>query len=654
MRYLLTAAAIALAATPAVADDVAARFATRPAAYRVGLSPDGTKIVYTAAYKARGQAIMVADTVTGSANVVIASADPDLTPERCEFKTETRLICTLYGTLHLGATTDGFTRVIAIGTDGKNLKLLTQRKTDRVNASFDGGAVLDMLPDDPQHVLMQTYTGRANGGEGYNGGTNIKQPEPGIGAARVDIDTGTASNVERSSPTIGALASDQHGNIRLRIMKSEDADGYLRSNVGFSLRAKNSREWLPVARVDLDDARGQRFYGFDAAGTGQYVVKSLDGRQALYSVAADGSNTATLVFVHPTVDVEGVVRIGKYARPVGVAFAVDRDEVHYFDPKLAGLSKSLEKALPGHPDVTIVDESWDGSKKLIFADAANFPGRYYLYDDATRKLGELAAVRPGLEGVAVGAVRSVSYPARDGTTIPGFLTLPPGKTDARGLPAIVMPHGGPAARDTLGFNWLVQYFAAQGFAVLQPNFRGSTGYGDAFFVKNGFQSWALAIGDVNDGARWLIAQGVDAKRLAIVGWSYGGYAALQANVAEPALYHAVVAIAPVTDLTLLRTEARFSYNQKQINTMIGDGPHVVAGSPVRNAARIVAPVLMFHADRDLNVDIEQSRMMVGALRGAGKKVEFVEYKGLDHQIDDSAAREDMLSKSAAFLKASMN
>ena len=655
MRYHLAGiAALAFLSVPAAADELAARFAARPAAMLVSLSPSGQKIVYTTAYKTRGQAIMVADTMTGTASTVIASADPDLRPSRCAFKNETRLICTIYGTIHLGATTLAFTRVAAIDITGKNLKLLTQRQNSRVDASFDGGALLDMLPDDPRHVLMQTSTGSANGGEDYSGGTNIKRPEPGVGAALVDVDSGTQTNVERSSPTIGALASDEHGNIRLRIMKNEDADGYLRSNAGFSLRAKGSREWLPLARVDLGDARHQRFFGFDAGGTAAYVLKSLDGRQALYSVAADGSNTATLVYAHPAVDVDGVVRIGKYARPVGAEYALDRDEVHYFDATLDALSRSLAKALPGHPGVTIVDESWDGSKKLIYADAANVPGHYYLYDAATRKLGELAAVYPGFDGEALGRVSPVNYPARDGTIIPGFLTLPPGRTDAKGLPAIVLPHGGPAARDTAGFDWLAQFFAAQGFAVLQPNFRGSTGYGDAFFAKNGFQSWQLAIGDVNDGARWLVAQGVPATRLAIFGWSYGGYAALQANVVDPGLYRAVVAVAPVTDLPLMRTEARNSYFFKQIDTMIGNGPHVLAGSPAHNAARVAAPVLMFHADRDLNVDIEQSRTMVAALKAAGKKVELIEYKGLDHQIDDSDARADLLTRSAAFLKAATN
>lgn len=266
----------------------------------------------------------------------------------------------------------------------------------------------------------------------------------------------------------------------------------------------------------------------------------------------------------------------------------------------------------------------------------------------------MVAVYPGLDKVALGVVKAISITARDGTTIPGFLTLPPGRIDARGLPGLVMPHGGPSARDTAGFDWLAQFFAAQGFAVLQPNFRGSAGCGDAFFAKNGFKSWPLAIGDVNDGGRWLIAQGVDPMKLAIFGWSYGGYAALQANVVEPSLYRATVAVAPVTDLELLRTEGQRDGNFRIVDGEIGQGPHILAGSPARHADVFLAPVLMFHGDRDLNVEIEQSRLMASQLRGAGKKVELVEFKNLDHQLDDSAVRTQLLAKSAAFLKAAMH
>jgi len=243
--------------------------------------------------------------------------------------------------------------------------------------------------------------------------------------------------------------------------------------------------------------------------------------------------------------------------------------------------------------------------------------------------------------------------AADGTMIPGYLTLPPGKPE-KGLPAIVMPHGGPAARDEWGFDWLAQFFAARGYAVLQPNFRGSSGYGDSWFKKNGFQSWKTAIGDVNDGGKWLIQQGIArADQLAILGWSYGGYAALQSSVLDPDLFKAIVAIAPVTDLETLRTEARNYTNFPQVDAFIGKGEHVREGSPARNAGRIKAPVLLFHGDKDLNVGVGESRSMASKLKNAGKQVEFVEFKGLDHQLDDDTARTAMLSKADAFLRSSM-
>jgi dipeptidyl aminopeptidase/acylaminoacyl peptidase len=246
----------------------------------------------------------------------------------------------------------------------------------------------------------------------------------------------------------------------------------------------------------------------------------------------------------------------------------------------------------------------------------------------------------------------VRFEAADGTAIPGYLTLPPGREEAKGLPSIVMPHGGPASRDVLGFDWLAQFFAQNGFAVLQPNFRGSSGYGADWYQSNGFQSWEVAIGDVNAGAHWLVGEGIaDPAKLAIFGWSYGGYAALQANVLEPSLYKAVVAVAPVTDLELMKTLAQRYTTAVIVERFIGSGPHVVAGSPAQQAARIAAPVLMFHGDFDQNVDIKQSRAMASALKGAGKRHELVEYEGLAHNLDDDAARVEMLTRSLDWIRA---
>ena len=250
-------------------------------------------------------------------------------------------------------------------------------------------------------------------------------------------------------------------------------------------------------------------------------------------------------------------------------------------------------------------------------------------------------------------VRAVAYPAAEGVQVPAYLTLPPGRTDARGLPAVVFPHGGPAARDEWGFDWIAQYFASQGYAVLQPNYRGSAGYGDAWLQRNGFQSWRISIGDITAGARWLAAQGADASRMAIVGWSYGGYAALQSAVVEPGLFKAVVAIAPVTDLHQAKLDARRYSDSRNVTEYIGEGPHIVEGSPLRHAAQIRAPVLLFHGDRDLNVNVIHSRRMDAALRGAGRPSELTVFRGLEHDLADSQVRVRMLERIGTFLQTNL-
>jgi dipeptidyl aminopeptidase/acylaminoacyl peptidase len=234
--------------------------------------------------------------------------------------------------------------------------------------------------------------------------------------------------------------------------------------------------------------------------------------------------------------------------------------------------------------------------------------------------------------------------------IPAYLTLPPGKA-AKGLPAVVLPHGGPSSRDEWGFDWLAQFLAARGYAVIQPNFRGSGGYGDEWLAGNGFTGWKTAIGDVTASARHLIAKGVaDPEKIAIVGWSYGGYAALQSAAVEPDLYKAVVAIAPVTDLSALASESRGFTNSRLVKAYVGEGAHLVEGSPLRNAAAIKAPVLLVHGTLDANVSIDHSRRMLDALKAQGTSAELLTFKDLDHQLNGSDARIEMLKRIGAQLE----
>ena len=425
------------------------------------------------------------------------------------------------------------------------------------------------------------------------------------------------------------------------------------SRINYFYRRKSSSGWAELGSYDSTTRQGLIPLAVDADLDVAYVLKKLNGRFALYRVKLDGSNSTELAYANDKVDVDNVVRVGRGQKVVGVTFAEDKRRVIYFDDEYKRLSTALSKAIPNLPLVQFAGASADGKKLLIFAGSDSDPGRYYVYDKKDRKLAEIMLVRPELEGVQLASVKPVAYPAADGVQVPGYLTLPPGK-EARNLPTIVLPHGGPSARDEWGFDWLAQFLANQGYAVLQPNYRGSDGFGDEWLKQNGFRSWETSIGDITSGAKWLVSQGIaDQDKLAVLGWSYGGYAALQSAVVEPSLYKAVVAIAPVTDLTMTKEEARGFTNSSLVAEFIGSGPHIRQGSPLQNVGRIGVPVLMFHGDKDINVGVAQAQAMDRQLKAAGKKSELIVYQGLDHSLVDSAARTQMLDRIGSFLAAAM-
>src|SRR5581483_2971225 len=308
-----------------------------------------------------------------------------------------------------------------------------------------------------------------------------------------------------------------------------------------------------------------------------------------------------LVYARPDVDIDSLVRIGRRGRVVGTTYVLQSREAKFFAPEIESMIASLSRAVPNSL-LSVIDSSVDEQKLLVLSRSDRDPGVYYIFDRATRQLNTFVVARAPLEGIPLAAQKAVTFPAADGTPIPAYLTLPPGREDARGLPALVMPHGGPASRDEWGFDWLAQYFAARGFAVLQPNFRGSSGYGETWYqswLKNGFRSWQVAIGDVLDAGRWLTREGIaDPAKLAIFGWSYGGYAALQSAVVEPSVFRAVIAVAPVTDLQQLKEEHRYWSDFDLISEYVGDGAHMREGSPAERADRIKVPVMLFHGEMD--------------------------------------------------------
>jgi dipeptidyl aminopeptidase/acylaminoacyl peptidase len=248
----------------------------------------------------------------------------------------------------------------------------------------------------------------------------------------------------------------------------------------------------------------------------------------------------------------------------------------------------------------------------------------------------------------------VAYPARDGTMIPGYLTKPPDAPEGQ-LPLIVMPHGGPIARDRWQYFFLQQFLASRGYAVLQMNFRGSGGFGNDWYAA-AHQDWGgLTYDDIVDGARWAIQSGIaDPHRVAIVGWSFGGYAALLGAVRDSDLFRCAVSIAGISDLGLLLYPGGGIVTGEILREQIGThSAKLKADSPRRHADAVRIPILMFHGDADPQVDIEQSRAMAASLKAAGKPYQFIEFKGATHQIASSADRATMMHTIEDFLTANM-
>ena len=658
MKLRLLAAVLVLGtlATPVSGQtpaDPAAAFGVRESVRSIALSPDGRTLAYVQPIAGQGAALYTVDLAAGSDPRVVVRADGvEQRLGQCEFVGPRRLVCQTYGVSRVETQLFNVSRLVALDVDGTNMRVLGERDSgDQLYQRLWGGEVIDYLPGSENLVLMlQQFV------PDDRTGTRMVRRGEGLGVVRIDTGSLRTTTVEAPREEAADYISDGRGTIRIMMSRVvSDATGEASNRVDVRYRRVGSNDWDALGSYEIEPRTRRRRAGFyplavDPQLNAVYALEKLDGRDSLYRIALDGSMRRELVLSHPSAEIDGLVRIGRSNRVIGATFATERRLVSYFDPALRQLVEQLHRALPSLPMINVVDASQDESKLLIRASSDADPGRYFLYDRATRQLNELMLVRPELEGVPLATVRAVNYRAGDGTMIPGYLTLPPGSS-GRGLPAIVMPHGGPGSRDEWGFDWLAQFFAHRGFAVLQPNFRGSAGYGDAWFQQNGFRSWRTAIGDVADAGRWLASEGIaDPAKLAIIGWSYGGYAALQANVLDPALFRAAIAIAPVTDLEITRSENGASL---ALFDFVGAGPHVREGSPSENAAAIRAPVLMFHGTLDRNVGVRQARLMRDRLRDAGRQVELVEFDGLDHQLEDSAARTRMLRRSDAFLRSAL-
>jgi pimeloyl-ACP methyl ester carboxylesterase len=626
--------------------DAATLFGTRESNWGPELSPSGNQMLFFSAGDGARTDLNLQDLKTGDiSELTFSTGTPDQL-EWCDFATETQVICEFEGTRPDGKQLMGYSRLVVIDSVTKKIQPLGNKSTgyDRYVRQFDG-EIVDWMHDQPGSVLIaRNYVPQAELGE-----PGVADQREGLGVDQVNLATLKTSPVIAPDDHASEFLSDGHGQIRLAGYDQAEVGTELTGITDFRIRANGSNRWTKLGSYDERSGSGLRPVAVDYASNSAYVLQTVDGRDALFAVKLDGSGSQTLIAKNDKVDIDGVVRLDRGMPVIGYSYSDERRHIVYFDPQYRTLAKSLEGALPNNPLIFFQSSSADQSKLLIYASSDTDAGAYYLLDRATKQMHPVLLSREPLEGHPMAPVQAINFAAADGTSIPAYVTM---SKDGGGQPrrAIVLPHGGPSARDEWGFDWLAQFFAARGYVVIQPNFRGSSGYGADFEGQNAFRDWHTAMNDIDDAASFLVKQGwADPNRMAIVGWSYGGYAALESAVLHPKRYKAVVAIAPVTDLNALRRDAVGFTNAKLVKDYVGPKDVAEQGSPLESANLISAPVLLVHGDLDSNVRIAHSLRMQDALQKSHVPVEMVRFPKLDHSLEDSKARIEMLTKIGALL-----
>lgn len=397
-------------------------------------------------------------------------------------------------------------------------------------------------------------------------------------------------------------------------------------------------------------------------GSGLALVKSSGGDEysLISKIGFDGQNLGPL-FQHADGSIDRILLDGNRSL-IGVAFSGMRPTYEFFD---ASLTADMTMLAGMYPDdaVTLVGWTEDFGKLILFVEGGATAPSYLLFDRGKRQMGKLAQAYSDINDADINPVITIEYKARDGLKIPSVLTMPRGATLGQSLPLIVLPHGGPEAYDSVGFDWMAQFFASKGYLVFQPNFRGSYGFGRAH-REAGHGEWGGKMqDDITDGVNLLVKkQWADPNRTCIVGGSYGGYAALAGGAYTPDLYKCVVAIAPVTDLNWMLTlekrdnggdSAVYEYWKMLIGDKRTDKAKIEAVSPANAAANFKAPVLLIHGLDDTVVPIGQSIRMEDALKAAGKSVVFIKQKDGDHWLSTNETRLQTLREMDKFIAAAI-
>ncbi len=513
--------------------------------------------------------------------------------------------------------------LFSVEKDGKNEKEVTPFDNVRCN-------IVDELFDSKTDILIEL---------------NKRNPEV-YDVYRLNVVSGELTMIAENPGNVGGWLNDHDGTIRIAIT----SDGVNRSIL---YRDSEKEEFRTIVTTDFREQLQPLFFTFDNKQV--YALSNLGrDKSAIIKYDIGSGKEVELLYERPDVDVSNLSYSRKRKTLTQISYHTWKLEREFLDEDTKNLYSRLEKELAGY-ETAIVSKDDDELKFIIRTYSDRSLGSYYLYDKASDILSKLSDVSPWIDENEMAESRPVRVTSRDGLVIQGYLTLPLGK-EAKDLPAIINPHGGPWVRDTWGYNPEVQFLANRGYAVLQLNYRGSTGYGRKFWEAS-FKQWGKTMqDDLTDGVNWLIDQGLaDAKRVCIYGGSYGGYAVLAGLAFTPDVYAAGVDYVGVSNLfTFLESiPAYWKPYLETLYEMVGhpekDKELLTETSPVFHADKIKSPLFIAQGRMDPRVNVNESDQMVEALKKRGIDVPYMVKDNEGHGFHNEENRFDFYEAMEKFL-----
>jgi dipeptidyl aminopeptidase/acylaminoacyl peptidase len=662
-------ASTCLAAPPAIEN-----FARRPHMQGVTISPDGR---YVALLSGVGDetALLTLDRAElgGSFKRITTSVPGKFDIGWCRFANQKRLLCNLYGNL-VGKkyVEPPYTRLFSVEADGSAYKALDQSarqgnlfvvSTSMRNFNLNQGTIADTRINSNRGDLTKD-TSNNSAIPNYASAYSPRRQDQVI-----DFTPGEDESVLLEMDDDGDghnaifVLNIYNGNRGVRMAEHSPIENYVTDGRGtarlgwgaeglttnYYARLEGDNDWRKLGATQIfTEANRLRPFAMAWASNAVYAMGNYNGRDALWSIDLTDQTEPKLLFSHRLVDVgEPILRSDRSL--LGVRYDVERPYVWYADESLRALIERLERLYPGRAH-DIIDSS-DDMKILVVQSSSDVDlGTYYLYDRDNDKLSKLGTAYPELNQGTLGVMTNILYKASDGTEIPGYLTVPSGAAK-KNLPLIVMPHDGPLARDTWGFSFLRTFLASRGYAVLQMNYRGSSGFG-VNWRNAAHQDWGgLTYSDIHDATRWAIAEGIaDPKRICIMGWGFGGYSALLGAARNGDVYKCAVSVNGISDLEMQIDHGIVTGDKELRRFQIGGDPgKLKRDSPLQQAANIRIPVLLVHGAKDWQVQPDHSKAMARALERNKTPSELVIIKGANHELERQSDRVTLLQKVEAFL-----